>query len=383
MKNKIFLLVWVMLSSCSPIGSLYNDFGSLKQRQQAESPGAPIRIYFDRNGFLYPDFHIDSTLFKRYGSVLNTVYQNNSVLFLNVCKAEGMLYQSSKTTRENIEILRQHQDQKYSNAIDKASAGKTLVFLIHGYNNTAEKAAKSFNSLRAAVSKLKPQSRFQFVEVYWDGLHNGGKIGNTAKIWDNAQYSAARAGLGLRRILNSISSKHSFVITHSQGAAVITEALFNVRRFSNRFYDKDSLGIAIMRMRNSPLYNSPSSRFTVGMLAPAIPGKNVFEHYYMRTVEGKNMYQPSEPYNFINGFNKYDFAVTKLLFSSYAGSTTLACREKEHIKVQEFFKGDLSLYDRVVFSKSHGHRQTSHGVKDYIANENFPIFIEKILAQGQ
>lgn len=374
MKKTLLFFVF-LLFSCSPIGTLYNDFGDLKEQQTYTAINEPIRIYIDRHGDVYPEFKINSDLFRSNGSILEDVYIKDHTTLLNVFKGENIPYETKKTTAENITALQLHLDQKYSNLIDKASGSKTIIYLIHGYNNNADRASIAFSRLRVAVTQLKPNMNFQFVEVYWDGLNNGDKIFNTVKIWNNAQFSAARAGLGLRRILNKTKAEHSYVITHSLGAAVITEALFNAKRFKDSFYVEDSLGIEIKQLHNNEIYNSPSSRFTVGMLTPAIPGKNVFQDYYQRTVKGKDIQEITVPYQFINGFNEYDIVTTKWIFSKYVGATTLSCNEEEHEKVRDFFSGNTSIYDRVVFSKSHGNKQTSHAVRDYIENENFPLFI--------
>lgn len=378
MKKTLLFLLLVAISGCSPIKTLYNDFGPLKEQQSYTSANEPIRIYLDRNGYVYPEFRINSNLFEDHNSLLEDVYLEDNPTLLNIFKSEGISYETSKSAAENIEDLKVHLDRKYSSLINKSCNGKKLVFLIHGYNNNGEKASVSFSRLRVAVTKLRPDINFQFVEIYWDGMNNGDKMTNTLKIWDNAQYSAALAGLGLRRILNKVNCGHSYVITHSLGAAVITEALFNVRRFKDEFYNEDPLGMEIIQMRKNDLYDSPASLFTVGMLTPAIPGENVFSEYYQRTVNGREEHQDTAPYKFINGFNEFDIATTKWKFSKYIGSTTLACNEKEHEKVSSLFKGDTNVYDRVVFSKSYGKKQTSHGVKEYIENENFQLFISKI-----
>jgi hypothetical protein len=381
--KKTLLFTFLLLCGCSSIGVLYNDFGTLKEQQAYTAANEPIRIYIDRHGDLYPDFRIKPELFLSEGSILDDVYTKDHTTLLNVFKGENIRYDTGKTIDENKAVLQLHMDQKYIDLIDKASGTKTIVYLIHGYNNNAERASITFSRLRVALTQMKPEMNFQFVEVYWDGLNNGDKIFNTVKIWDNAQFSAARAGLGLRRILNKTKADHSYVITHSLGAAVITEALFNASRFKDSFYVEDSLGIEIKQLHNNVLYNSPSSRFTVGMLTPAIPGKNVFQDYYQRTVKGKDIKEMTTPYEFINGFNEYDIATTKWKFSKYVGATTLSCNEEEHEKVRNFFSGNTSIYDRVVFSRSYDKKQTSHAVKDYIENENFPAFISKVFAIKQ
>lgn len=377
MKKVLFLLI-VMVCSCSPIEKLYNDLGETRELQQYASKIRPVRIYFDRWGYVYPNFKIKDSLFRFRGSALDSVYRMEHSILLGAYKSEGLIYDAAGSSKENIEKLQLHLDEKYAELIDSMAIGKKLVFLIHGYNNDGTSAAMAFSRLELAMHKLRRADDMQFVEIYWDGLYRGKNMLNSAKIWNNAQYSASLAALGLRRVLNRLRSEQIYVVTHSQGAAVITEALFNAQRFSTKFYTADKDGKEIVSLRNSPLYDSPSADFTVGMIVPAIPGMNVFEEYYCRTVGGRQEIVADAQYRFINGFNKHDQITSKWKFSTLFGSTSLASREKEHEAVSVFFQADTNIYDRVNFSISRGSRQTSHGVKDYVDNENFPSFVRRI-----
>lgn len=376
--KKTLLFFLFLIYGCSSIDNLQNDFGEVKIQQSYLDRNVPIRIYFDRWGAIYPDCKINNDLFKKHYSALDSLYRMEKSVLTEVFKGENLQYNFEQNGKENIERLEIHLDDKYADLIDKKSEGKTLVFLIHGYNNTGESASAAFRKLQTSIGAIRPNQKFQFVEIYWDGLTNGGNPFNTVKIWGYAQYNAAFVGLGLRRILNKLKSKHTYVITHSHGAGVITEALLNATRFKPEFYTDDKGGKEILELRNNKLYDSPTSKFTIGMLAPAIPGINVFQDYYMRTVDGKNIKQEQAQYRFINGFNKYDIATSKGFLSGYIGATTLACKEKEDKKVRDYFEGNTSIYDRVVFSKSKGKKQRSHAVQQYVKNENFLQFVDKV-----
>ncbi|WP_348635068.1 alpha/beta hydrolase [Chryseobacterium sp. PvR013] len=261
--------------------------------------------------------------------------------------------------------------------MNNLSNNKKLVFLIHGYNNTGESASLALEKLRVEVIKKFPHEKFQFVEVYWDGLTKRDNPLNSTTIWNNAQYSSSMAGLGLRKILINIKNKENYVITHSHGASVITEALFNVRRFDDKYYITNYNGKEIANLQ--AIYNTPTSKFSVGMLAPAIPGYNVFHEYYDRTVEGSSVVTTMTNYRFVNGFNKYDVATTKGFLAGSFGATTLACREDDHLAVQAFFKNDSKIYSRINFSEDKNNKQRSHAVVAYIENPNFNTFLISVI----
>lgn len=377
MKNKIIVLAILLLCSCSPINKHYNNFSEFKEGKQYSDIHTPIRIFFDRQGMLYTDQPLNISKFYDAQSLLTDYYKDQKDELQRVFVTEDLLFTESNNITKNIEILQNHLCEKYIKKINTVSADKKLVFLIHGYNNTGETASTALEKLRVAILKKYPQEKFQFVEIYWDGLTKRNNPLNSGRIWDNAQYSSARAGLELRRILNSIEKTESYVITHSHGASVITEALFNVRRFKDKFYKHDDDGIDITRLQ--AIYNTPTSKFIVGMLAPAIPGYNVFCEYYERTVAGVPKIITMSNYRFINGFNKYDIATTKGVFPRFFGATTLACKEQDHEDVENIFNNNTAIYSRSDFSADKQNKQRSHAVVKYIENPNFDSFLASVL----
>ena len=376
MRLKIYLLLLcTQVVGCTHFKKLYNDFGVDKQLKEYSAHYPPIRIYFDRWGAIYPQYTVQHKLFQDNCSVLESVYTHVSEL-KSAFEAEGIPYKEDASAKDNFELLQRRLVENYIANINQAATDKELVFLIHGYNNTAETAFRSLEKLRVTVAKRFPATHFQFVEIYWDGLHNEGRWVNSLRIWDNAQYSAARVGLGLRRILSGIKHTHNYVVTHSHGAGVITEALFNVRRFKEKFYHSDPDGKIINMLQER--FDTPKTQFVIGMLAPAIPGTNVFDEYACRTVDGRNQKVQLKNYRFINGFNKYDHVTSKWKFAGIWGATTLACREKEHRAVSQLFHGDQSIYNRVNFSEDRHRKQTSHVLPSYIDNPRFSDFIDQV-----
>jgi hypothetical protein len=374
-KTLIILVTTTIFMSCSPIKNLYIDFGSFKKEKEKSLDDSNIRIYIDKWGDIYPDILIDHELFKKNNFNLQTVYKSDSAILKEVFLSEHLLIDSNND--KNIEKLEEHFANKYANLITHKGKGKKIIFLIHGYNSNPEKSFEIYNLLEDAIFKKLNKNDFQIVEIYWDGLFKQNNFLNGVKIWDNAQVSAMYAGLGLRRVLSKVDNPNSYVITHSHGAAVITEALFNVRRFKNEYYMAHDDGIEFVQMQNT--YLTPTANFRVGMLAPAIPGNNVFEEYYQRTTAKGNKIEALNNYQFINGFNKYDLITTKGIFARTFGSTTLACNLTESDLVENYFIANPKNYKKIDFSDN-DEKQSSHDFKDYIKNKNFDRFIIQLLA---
>lgn len=375
MRNNLFILGIFLLCGCSPINKLYNNFSEFKEVKKFSDSNIPIRIFFDRYGDFYPGHSIIPAEFENQQSTLEDYFAKNEIQLKNAFDVEGLAYRNGDDLKLNYETLQNHLRNEYIKEINTLSTGKKTVFLIHGYNNTGESASTALEKLRVEVVKKFPQQKFQFVEVYWDGLTKRTNSFNSVTIWDNAQYSSSMAGLGLRRILNKIKNNENYVITHSHGAAVIIEALFNVRRFSNEFYDTHNDGIEIKMLQTT--YDTPTAKFTVGMLTPAIPGYNVFEEYYHRTIAGKTTIIQTANYRFVNGFNKYDIATTKGIFSRHLGATTLSCNENEHREVEQEFN-NAAIYSRTDFSSDKDNKQRSHAVIKYIENPSFDSFLASV-----
>lgn len=377
MRNKIYILGIFFLLGCSPIHKLYNNFSEFKEVKNFSDSNIPLRIYFDRFGDIYPSHPIGTQEFDNEQSTLEFYFKNNKAELKKAFDSEGLSYSEGDNVKVNFEKLQDNLRANYVSEINRSSKSKKLVFLIHGFNNTGESASAALENLRVEIVKKFPQHKFRFVEVYWDGLTKRTNSLNTAVIWNNAQYSAAMAGLSLRRILSGIANDESYVLTHSLGAAVITEALFNVRRFDNDYYDTHRDGIEIKTLQTA--YDTPTTKFSVGMLTPAIPGKNVFNEYYQRTVAGRTTGDTTANYRFVNGFNKYDIATTKGVFSRYFGSTTLSCDEDAHREVEEIFRNNSTIYSRINFSADKKNKQRSHAVAKYIKNSSFDSFLVSVI----
>jgi Alpha/beta hydrolase of unknown function (DUF900). len=381
----LFKLIVVMslfaVVSCSPIKGLYNNFSAFKhQGELYPEANKPIRIFLDRWGDVYPDLTIEESLFRDSLSVLECYFRSQDNLAQLYKKYNFSFSEpiNDRDYKDKFTFLQDYLCKQLADSIDHASQFKKPVLLIHGYNNTPESASAAFSKLELKINKQYPNQKFLFIELYWDGLKDRNHPLNSIKIWDNSQVSAAYVGMGLRSILNKLQTDTIHVITHSHGAAVITEALFNVKRFPDKYYKEHKDGIELVGFQKT--IETPKSNFIVGMVAPAIPGVNVFEHYWDRTGEEQIQKVNQENYIFINGFNKYDIIINKYVgVSKKLGATTLACSMKENRKVKKRLQSSKTLFSVVDFSEN-TKKQFSHKFNKYIDHPKFPDLLSGVLS---
>ncbi len=384
-KIVITLLLFHGFSSCSPLKKLYVPFSEAKQVHSGFKDNI-IRIYFDRMGFVYPDTQISYEDFKNNYGMLNLYYANNYPIYQEISRKNGIVPLTAKmdTTGPNEDPLQEYLLSSYANQINKLSKEKQVVFIIHGFNEYPlnKRDSSSFEEMREtreAIDRLFTGKKIQYVEVYWDGLsHEGGpkllRYPNSIYIWGHSQVSATHVGLELRRLLQQLISERIYVITHSHGAGVITTSLFNVIKFKPRYYERKGHWLNEVNNKfNSITYNTPNQRFIVGMLAPAIPGVNVFMEYYHRTVNGKNEIANTANYRFLIGFNENDPVNLKFkVAASKIGSTTLGSKRTELLRTENLFK-NRDIFGHVDFSKkADGSPQNDHSWFQYLRN-SLPI----------
>lgn len=371
MKKIILLITICGLCSCDPIKKLYAKFGEAKPLLENKNDSV-IRLFFDRQGFLYPDIEIaDKEIASSY-SQLNLVFSSNKNIYKKACVAHGLIDTGSVYNLQNKLV-----EQKVA-LLNKVPSAYDLVFLIHGFNKHPTKPEKKsaydeYQALRQKITTDFPSRKFQFVEIYWDGCTwaNGRKSKentNTFKFWDNSQAASNLVGLELRRILFGINRPKTYVITHSLGASVITCALFNADKF-NLHNNINNFKRTIIEKYDDPItYRTPLSKFKVGMLAPAIPGENTFDEFSKRVPDKASSL---DNYSFIIGYNANDQALIKKIgIPKYFGATSLGCLESEVRKVEKEINQHFpNLISDINFSnKDSGIPQSEHALLKYIRN---------------
>lgn len=367
----LFVLLSLLLSSCS-YKRLYVKYGQAQQRfVDSSRRDGVIRIMMDRFGTIYPGTEISDQIIKKHYSVLNQVYQFNSAVF------ERALQYNQLPAGSTPDQLQDKLIEKISTHINQAAQGKKLVFLIHGFNKhpfkpTNASAYQENRDMREKILERYQSDSFQFVELYWDGLTWANTVGVlgpfvSMKIWDNAQAASANVGLEFRRILNKINAPNAYVITHSLGASVATTALFNVDKYNNSSFRQNYMN----KYGDTSKYRSPAGSFKIGLLAPAIPGRNTFDEFYNRTPATPSL---SENLSVLVGFNRNDRVLRKFKIAkpTRIGSTSLGCIMEEVDSTRTLVNvGGRNLFDMVSFSyRENQKKQKAHAFHKYVLNED-------------
>lgn len=327
-----------------------------------------LKVYLDREGNLYPPFEIhsiDKGRFwnpnKHWGingdttSKLKVYFDHQPEILENVCNQLDI--------EKDFDSLQNYLLQAYTKQInDEVAKGNKIVFLIHGFNSKQKESEGSFNALKAELNK---KDNLSVVEVYWDGLSFSLGVG----IWGAAQANSAFVGLGVWKLLNLISSNAEIVLlTHSLGASVATQSLFNVSKWTSEFQKE-------VDEKTKAIPTPPQKGITLAMIAPAIPGENTFDDLGETTNDDTCHIK-----KIIVGYNKKDSALTKYVrIAKHLGATSFGCNadgevEKVKKKLAENFK-EIHFHS---FDLNEGLKDPkNHTVKGYIKATNFQGFLDE------
>ncbi|MGB0176433.1 MAG: hypothetical protein ACPF9D_04650 [Owenweeksia sp.] len=319
-----------------------------------------VRVYLDKRGNFYPD----SRIYIPYKAFFDPFNKDNTT---NAGEYSGNLdyyftgrqqlrsgeYEHSKSTifktrslqlahHYNIDttlaadrIFETSQDSILSgimqslNALLRQNPSKTLVVLIHGFNDP--NPTGDYQMLRDNIYEHTKQEMV-YLEIYWDGLTANQGSPPTSAIWGRAQYNSAHAAVAVRKILREVYPQYKIrVLTHSLGASVGTGTLFNC---TTKWSEPQSIKKHQQMVDNTPAPEHQDIR--LGMLAPAIPGVTTFSDFNHRNWPGKEC--TNNIHTIVVGYNHNDYAVTKRVWGkdylsgwSLTGSTSLGANRKDEV----------------------------------------------------
>jgi len=246
----IFLLILV---SCARQKHVW--LTELQQTHVANNNNV-VRVYQDKNGYFYPDAAIyipyaaffdplnngtttknslNAGSLEHYftGYSLSTkggYFEEDAERFTNRTKELANHYNvpvtaSKKAVFDSVQNLIIQQLGNSLTALLEQTPSKTLVVLIHGFNDA--NPTGDYLRLRTAIEE-QTEKKYIFLEVYWDGLTANNGTPPFEKIWAVAQTNSQEVAVGLRLVLNSLPKDIKIrIITHSLGASVGTATLFN------------------------------------------------------------------------------------------------------------------------------------------------------------
>ncbi|RRS06497.1 alpha/beta hydrolase [Pseudoalteromonas sp. J010] len=288
------------------------------------------RVFFDQYGDLYPSsseaiMPERKTFGRNYAFSIRTYMKNTNQEY-------------------NENTIEAHYSKLVSSISDKMNKQSKLVLLIHGFNNSYEEANLSFEYIKSHLNS-KSDSKFIFIEVYWDGLFKGPFSSPLplAYWFDSLTYSNIAGQVGLRKLLNRLPHNTNLtIITHSRGAGVAFSAI------SNPVYDKH-----IIVPEFEDYAGDNISSLNIVAIAPAVGN-------------GHPLGDPSSILNqnsrvFI-GFNENDPALQKSkVGSGKFGDTSLGTDNKFYLKAEKLANVQHLTLQRVVYEN-----YNEHGIRGYI-----------------
>lgn len=304
-----------------------------------------VRVYIDEHGFYYPEWPIEDRSLKKQKDGLRRWYEKHPEQLAQICAQYQV--DSSLALLEKILVLNEAIIAKKTALINQKMTWNTEVnILIHGFRKKAygdigkysSYSIKDNEGLRKRLSRGSPGRLF--VEIYWDSKFITGilaAIGRKPfKIFEQSAIpNAKNVGRALRKLVSGIESEKINLFSHSLGAIVAAELLFNSQA--------------------SDVPTPGQKQINACFIAPAI-GSEAFQNYDKRP--GRE--QAHDNYNIFIIYNENDYVLEKTyrwkkfkksFLPTRFGNTSLGCNWDDDIKkLQDIFKtfnaaDRLSVYD--------------------------------------
>jgi hypothetical protein len=264
-----------------------------------------VRIFMDKDGNYYPDIYIrDRALIKNHNS-LSEWYRNNINAFDILCKK----YEIPQGTFE--QKLDQLNDAIANNLvieINTKSSGCDIVNVyVHGFSKKAygcrliDRHSTGDNKKLEISMSGKTNKKLFFVEVYWDSkfinVFFGAHKSKGYYIYrDYSISNALHVGLSLRKVISNIQTPQLNIITHSSGAIVACEILFNA----------DTVNPYLQTVIPTPI----QQHIKTCMIAPSMSAA-IFDTYFSRA--GNVIKPQNDNYLLSVVYNRNDFVLNKNL----------------------------------------------------------------------
>lgn len=341
--KKLFLYfsISIIITSCA---ALHNTPKSANPNV-VEKPNV-LYSFVDQNGNFYPN-----NWRKTYGTPPPNAKKNEYSLM-------------KIATEKGIEKELSQSENMFLKSVSTQVQSKKRVFIfVHGFNSTAKKSTENYELARS-IMNINP-STDGVIQFYWDGLTAQNMLGG-AKIWfDATNYSQMAGEFGLRRILNAISNKDVYIISHSRGASVVLSALssphFNesikTQTFENHNVDID----------DAKILRENKNKITCIMLAPAV-GVDDFKSKYDDVTNFRDFSHQLKKIHIT--VNNTDPLLKKFIgfLSKTLKPTDLGYKEDAYNQLCDYY---------TCFVKTDFTGQKSHDFNDYIKNPKFKDILKE------
>jgi|SRR5690554_284846 len=346
-------------------------FGNHNKNTNSQS----YSVFMDERGSFYPEESIKNSRLKRSHGQLQLFYEKNN--FEELKKAGNF---------ETFESFQDHLVKKISSEINQRyETGKheSITIILLGYNNKYEPSVVKLNQLENKINEhLELIGKTSFiVPLYWDGKRS--IVGaDVLSIFNNANANSYNAGIKLRHLVNSLSANQINIISHSLGANVVTQLLFNqiTKVQDDSSEGEESVFLNLKAAYSDEKYRTTNKTIKVGLIAPAIPGYSTFLDYDKRS----HKYDPNyDNYKFFIGFNKYDPVLNKFIrrLSPTLSSTTFGCdyhNEIDRVKLLFCTKYNTENMEFIDFSLKKCNKHKKHGISSYMEMPQYDQLLKSI-----
>lgn len=303
-----------------------------------------LSLFIDKEGSLYPNYFISNLSLDSCNASLIKWYGKHQTEFVAISKQYSCSF--GNFSIDNCSILNDSIISYIRQSINSKKIECTSVsFLIHGYRkpfvktNGDRTSPTDYHTLEQTLDK---NIKTLYVEVYWDAMYSCCFSTNTKEnkilyhLLEEAEKNALPVGHSLRKVLYNLSFDTINIVTHSLGARVATNALYNLDNF------------------HSP---TPSNkRVNICLIAPALSGEDSFKNYYNRQTDYN--FKNIDNYKLAILYNENDFVLRKKVGWFGPGpykyvNTTLGCNTKDCAHVlQKYFLSNYANSSMKVFDGS-------------------------------
>lgn len=367
----------------------------------------PLRLYFDRDGSLYPaaaaGVRIDpADLAARNGYLFEyfTSNQHGTLVQRQAQQHRLWQYYDPAADPDTLNLSQPDREQRWRSLQQvmrrHAAAALTaelarrkptlLVVLIHGFNTHAASTRTWYDTVTADVRRHQPAERIQFVEVYWDGGKSSSPL--PLLLWKYAQYNMYGVGLALRQVLAGTAEADlppTRIFTHSTGGPLLCVALWNSATALGSaaaapITESPMPGVptfwgqSYRWLQHQPAFRTPRlPQLRVAMLAPAMPGAHF--HEFLRRTPAEAADSTGRCERILFGQNRHDIATGKsILVSSrwsWIGATSLGVRPDEYfafVRPEVDGKPYVRTKTYLLDFTGHGTPYHAHGVLEFRKN---------------
>lgn len=339
-------------------------------------------MYMDRYGQIYPNngFKTDPNIFYMKGDFCHSEYGKcrhgdmaNLSTYFKYHDEQGFEEVAKAYKVNSFEGLQKKLLKEYAKTINsklRESKAKKLVVLIHGFDNGY--TYWEYIRLRERINEYTGDDDIVYLELYWDALRDQ----NVGTAYRDAELNSLFAGYTLRKLLANVDENISLTfLTHSIGASVATQTLFNVDKWKDRYfqYYLDDIGFGLPTPRQQNI--------TLAMLAPSIPGVQTFNDINETSIDVND----NENYKrIVIGYSEHDHVNSKGMYSIWAsryGQHALGTSRTEVQRTHKTVIGEKSDVKFLSANFTGDTKKNTHTLSQYMDLGRFADFIDDTFGQ--